>query len=257
MKAVIKSTKSPEKINALTQCLESVVTARYSSAIGVDVHAELLVCAYQCAEDDQIRTEVIEFGTKASDIESFSLWCLSKNPALIIMESTGVLWQSPYEALERKGFSGHRLALVNARDVKAMIGRKTDKEDAKRLSELARLGHIRRSFIPVKAFREMRALSRRYQKITADIARQTNVYHKLLNSVGCRANSVFSDIRGKAATAIVQALIECSQELKQVIIAHSRRLKASPQEIFDALDFSIPEILRAQILEEREQITIL
>ena len=218
MKATIKSTKSVAK--------ESVVAAVYPSAIGVDVHAELLVCAYQCTEgDDQIRTELVEFGTKASDIHAFSQWCLSKDPALIIMESTGVLWRSPYEALEQVGFTADKLA-----------------------------GHIRKSFIPDKVFRHMRTIARRYQKITSDIARQTNVYHKLLNSVGCRACSVFSNVRGKAASAILQALIECPEQLKEVVIAKSRRLKASPQEILDALDFSMPEIIRAQILDEREQI---
>ena len=255
MKATIKSTKSVAKVKATTHSPESVVAAVYPSAIGVDVHAELLVCAYQCTEgDDQIRTELVEIGTKASDIHAFSQWCLSKDPALIIMESTGVLWRSPYEALEQVGFTADKLALVNARDVKAMIGRKTDKEDAKRLTELARLGHIRKSFIPDKVFRHMRTIARRYQKTTSDIARQTNVYHKLLNSVGCRACSVFSNVRGKAASAILQALIECPEQLKEVVIAESRRLKASPQEILDALDFSMPEFIRAQILDEREQI---
>jgi transposase len=52
------------------------------------------------------------------------------------MESTGVLWRSPYEALEAAGFTADQLALVNARDVKAVIGRKTDREDAKRLAEI-------------------------------------------------------------------------------------------------------------------------
>ena len=92
MKATIKSTKSVAKVKATTHSPESVVAAVYLSAIGVDVHAELLVCAYQCTEgDDQIRTEIVEFGTKASDIHAFSQWCLSKDPALIIMESTSVL----------------------------------------------------------------------------------------------------------------------------------------------------------------------
>lgn len=52
----------------------------------------------------------------------------------------------------------------------------------------------------------------------------------------------------------MQALIECPERLKEVVIAKYRCLKASPQEILDALDFSIPEIIRAQILDEREQI---
>ena len=49
------------------------------------------------------------------------------------MESTSVVCRSPYEVSEQVGFTADKLALFNARDVKAMSGRKTDKEDAKRL----------------------------------------------------------------------------------------------------------------------------
>ncbi len=258
MKTVIKSTASTQKVKGITtQSPECVVAAVYPSAIGVDVHAELLVCAFQCADsNNQIRTEVIEFGTKASDIRAFAQWCVSKSPDLIVMESTGVLWRSPYEGLESEGFTSDKLALVNARDVKAMIGRKTDKEDAKRLAELARLGHIKKSFIPKREFREMRTLGRRYQKITSDASRQTNVYHKLLNSVGCRASSVFSNVRGKAATEILRTLVECPEKLEKVVVDNCRRLKASPKEILDALNFEIPSATREQILDEREHILV-
>ena len=47
-------------------------------------------------------------------------------------------------------------------------------ENAKQLTELARLGHIKKSFIPNKVFREMRTIAKRYQKITAATARQIN-----------------------------------------------------------------------------------
>lgn len=258
MKPVVKSTSCAGKVKTVTtQNPECVVAAVYSSAIGVDVHAELLVCAFQCVKSgNQIHTEITEFGTKASDLQAFSQWCLSKVPDIIVMESTGVLWRSPYEALERIGFTSDQLALVNARDVKAMIGRKTDKEDAKRLAELARLGHIKKSFIPDREFREMRSIARRYQKITADAARQTNVFHKLLNSVGCRASSVFSNVRGKAATVILRTLLEQPDQLENVVVKNCRRLKASPKEILDALRFEIPEVTRLQILDEREHIRL-
>lgn len=43
------------------------------------------------------------------------------------MESTGGFWISPYEALEDMGFTSRQIQLVNARDVKAVLGHKTDK----------------------------------------------------------------------------------------------------------------------------------
>ena len=50
------------------------------------------------------------------------------------MESTGVYWFSPYEALEQVGFNTDTIKVVKATEVKAAEGRKTDKVDAKRLS---------------------------------------------------------------------------------------------------------------------------
>ncbi len=82
------------------------------------------------------------------------------------MESTGVLWFSPYEALESVGFTNRQLSLINARDFKAIVGRKSDKQDAERLALYARIGNVRSSFVPAKCFREMRAVSRLLSKTT-------------------------------------------------------------------------------------------
>lgn len=187
-----KSTHSPATMRQTTDIdhPDTVVAARYQSAIGVDVHASILVCAYQDGtHPESIKTEHLSFGTKYSEIEAFAQWCKQRNPDVIIMESTGVLWRSAYEALEKVGFTSKQLALVNARDVKAIIS-----EDAQRLAEIARLENIKKSFIPPRVFREMRQLPRRYQGISQKIASQTNVYHKLLNATGCHAVSVFSDV---------------------------------------------------------------
>ena len=186
---------------------DTVIQAHYQSAIGVDIHLKVLVYCYQYCHDDVIETTHASFASSASEIRRFAQWCQQCQPDIIVMESTGVLWRSAYEALEEVGFDQQQLTLVNARDVKAIIGRKTDREDARRLAEIARLGHIKRSMVPSKVFRDMRLLARQYQKITNQMASAINAYHKLLNCVGCRASTVFSDVRGKAAQAILEAKI--------------------------------------------------
>ena len=253
---MVKSTQKGVKAKTVTkQRPEIFVAASYESAIGVDVHAELLVCAYQWMnENHEIETEHAEFGTRHSELEAFAEWCCDCSPSIIVMESTGVLWRSAYEALERAGFTSENLALVNARDVKAIIGRKTDKEDAQRLAEIARLGNIKKSFIPPFEFRNMRQLARRYQTIVAKAASHTNVYHKLLSSAGCRATSVFSNVRGKAATVILEAKLNNVPDFEQVVRDHCKRLHAKPEEIMDALNFEISPEMRDQLNDEREQL---
>lgn len=231
-----------------------VVEARYSSALGVDVHAQLLVCAFQRMHDHKIETVFANFETGRSGLAEFAAWCKECDPCIVVMESTGVLWRSPYEALEAAGFTADQLALVNARDVKAVIGRKTDREDAKRLAEIARVGNIRKSFVPTKEFRDMRTLARLYQKQVSDIATHKNRFHKLLNSAGCRASSVFSDIRGVAATAIIRALLLEPDSFARIVAEKSRRLRASAAKIRDALAFEISPVMCEQLTDELHKI---
>ena len=68
------------------------------------------------------------------------------------------------------------------------------------------------SFVPAKCFREMRTVSRLLSKTTDEQSRARSRYLKTLNFIGCRASSVFSDVRGKAATAILEVLAEGTRE---------------------------------------------
>ena len=68
-----------------------------------------------------------------------------------------------------------------------------------------------------------------------DFARAKNRKSKTLNQIGTRAGSVFSDINGKCAKAILSAWVENSSELDAVIKSKSKMLKYSADEIWDAL----------------------
>lgn len=234
------------------------INVAHASAAGIDVHLKLLVVAMQFHRGNQIITEVREFGTSYSQLEAFAQWIAEKNPEIVIMESTGVLWHSPYEALERHGFDSQRLALVNARDVKAAMGRKTDREDAIRLAEYGRIGRFKRSFIPPKVFRQMRTIERLYQKGKADCARKSNRYQKLLNACGCRASTVFSDVaNGKAARLILDAFVHQDPNFRSIVEKTCKSLAATADEIIDALCFAVPPAYMEQLCEERIQLDTL
>lgn len=239
-------------------------TVLHASAIGIDVHAQLLVCAYQCSDgidpvtkQPRLIEETHEFGTSRSELDEFAHWCHDLAPDVILMESTGVFWISPYEALEDVGFTSRQLRLVNARDVKAVLGRKTDKIDAMRLAQIARLGQIKASFVPTRDFREMRLVARRYHKYAQQHASAKNSFHKLLSAVGLRASSVFSDVGGKAATAILKAYITGAEDYECLVIEKSERLKASAEQVYDALNFEISAAMRQQLRMEWEAVEYL
>lgn len=248
-------TKCTTKSVVLTKST-ATVEAMYASAVGIDVHADLLVCCYQAFNTTSGETisDHASFGTKQSDLSSFSAWVRERNPEIVLMESTGILWLSAYEALENVGFTNEQLALVNARDVKAVKGRKTDRADAERLTQIARFGCFKKSFVPAKVFREMRAISRLYIKSQNDLSRAQNRLHKLLNATGCRARQVFSDLKGVAATFILEAWLDEVEDFESVVRTKGRRLRASPEEIMDALNFSTSDCLRQTIRLQRENI---
>lgn len=231
-----------------------VVKAAFDSAIGIDVHHSILVCAYQACDTQagEIRTEVAEFGTTVSALKELIEWVKQRQPQRILMESTGVLWLSPYEALERAGFTSSDLALINARDFKAVAGRKTDTQDAIRLAEYARLGNIRTSFVPAREFREQRQIARQITKHTNELQRCKSRLIKTLNFVGCRPTAAFSNVNGKAAQKILMEYIR-GANIREAAEKHGARLRHTPQEIEDILCFELYEnmqdLLRIQLEE--------
>ena len=116
------------------QEVQCPVSGIYFSSIGVDVHAQILVCHSQRYDPDtkSLFESDMRFGTSRQQLELFAQWIIQKNPEVVLMESTGVYWFSPYEALEQAGFNTDSIKVVKATEVKAAKGRKTDKVDAKR-----------------------------------------------------------------------------------------------------------------------------
>ena len=103
----------------------------------------------------------------------------------------------------------------------------------------------------------MRLIAREIQSNKRDLSRTLNRYQKLLNSCGCRASTVFSDVRGKAASIILETKINDAPNLEAVIKQNSKRLRSTPEEIFAALNFEIKPAIAGQIREMHKKIEAL
>lgn len=221
----------------------------HHSSIGVDVHCNILVCCAERYDPVARRLDIkrAEFPTSVTGLASFAKWCAEFDPEIVLMESTGVYWMSPYEALEEAGFDNSRLAIVKATDVKAAFGRKTDKEDARRLAEFGRIGTIRRSYVPTKDFREARRHGRSYHNALSALTSAICQLHKDFCSLGCRPSAVFSDITGKTATTIIRSYINDTPEEFVRTVMESRKLKASREEILDVFRNHITPAQKRQL----------
>jgi transposase len=181
--------------------------------------------------DGTTRIEQRQFGAFKRDRRALAEWAASLCPDEVVMESTGIYWKSPYAALEAAGI---RAKVVNARHVKQVPGRKTDVGDAQWLATLSRAGLLRGSFVPPAKWRELRLIARQRQKLVGQLASEKNRLHKVLTDSGVRLGVVVSDLHGQSARAMVKAII-AGQPPHEVLRLASRRLKASREEIFDAL----------------------
>jgi transposase len=214
------------------------LTPLYRCVAALDVHqAKLTVCVLREEEDGELKVELREFGGFKRDRREMARWVGSFAPESVVMESTGIYWKSPYAALEQEGL---RALVVNARHVKQVPGRKTDLADAQWLAILARSGLLRGGFVPPEDFRRLRLIARQMQKLTGILAGEKNRLHKVPTDGGIRLSVVVSDIHGKSGRAMVKALV-AGDSADALLVHADRRLKASEEELLDALDGDLSE----------------
>ena len=207
------------------------LTPMHKRVIALDVHqAKITACALVEHEDGRVEITKRDFGAFKRDRRALAQWSVEIRPEVVVMESTGVYWKSPFAALEAVGIIAW---VVNARHVKAVPGRKTDMADAQWLATLARSGLLRASFIPPVDMRELRLVARQRQKLVGMCSAEKNRLHKVLVDAGIRLNVVVSDVHGASARAMVKALI-AGQAMHEVL-DQKGRLRASRDELFEAL----------------------
>ena len=207
------------------------LTPIYKRVVGLDVHQAMIsACAVAEQPDGTVTVEHREFGGFKRDRRALADWARAFGPDVVVMESTGIYWKSPYAALEAVGIVSW---VVNARHVKTVPGRKTDVADAQWLATLARAGLLRASFVPPADIRHLRLIARQRQKLGGMLASEKNRLHKLLADAGIRLNVLVSDIHGQAGRAMVKALID-GKPMPEILNL-AGRLRASRADLFEAL----------------------
>ena len=178
-------------------------------AMGLDVHRDTIVACLAKGElgtDPEIETR--SFSTLIPEMQKLRDWVLETDCHHVAMESTGIYWQPIYEMLETCFGGEINILVVNARHMKNVPGRKTDMRDAQWIATLLRAGLLKGSFIPDKAFRELRHLTRYRKSVVHDITAQKNRIDKFLQSSGFRFTAFLSDAFGASGRNIIRHLIQ-------------------------------------------------
>ena len=191
---------------------------------GIDIHKSVLVVTVR---GNGIREETRSFDTFTHSIEKLRDWLKVLAITHVAMESTGVYWKPVYNILEED----FEIVLVNARHLKSIPGKKTDKKDSQRIAQFLLAGLLKGSFIPTKSIREMRDLTRYKRKLKEQIASEKNRIHKILEDANIKLSSVVSSLSGVTSRKIIDAMIGGQENVSELVKLRHGKMHATVEEL--------------------------
>ena len=204
----------------------------YPHCAGLDVHKDTVVACVRHMMNGTVKREVRTFKTTTKELLALSEWLAAEGCTHIAMEATGVYWKPVWHILSDGDFA---LVLANAAHVKNVPGRKTDVNDATWLADLLAHGLIRGSFVPDQQTQEMRDLLRTRKQLVREASRHIQRLQKTLEDANIKLDSVISDVMGLSGRRMIEALIAGQSDPEQLAQLAHRRIKASPEELCEAL----------------------
>lgn len=218
----------------------------YPKCAGLDVHKDTVVACVRLASEQEVVRHVATYGTTTSALLDLAEWLSSHGVTHVAMEATGVYWKPVWHALSGSALPAEltdgevrddafHLVLLNAMHIKKVPGRKTDVSDAEWIGELLAHGLVRGSFVPPTPIQDLRALTRTRKQLTRERVQHVQRIQKTLEDANIKLASVVSDITGKSARAIVDALASGETDPEKLVALVTTNLRASRTTVLEAL----------------------
>ena len=214
---------------------------------GIDVHKKLLAVVIADVEVDGERSFTRRrWGTSPSELRALADWLVEEEVEEVVMESTAQYWRPVWETLERVWTPGSRvrpdacaqsgsLHLAQAMSNRGPRGRKRDFPDAERLVKRLVAEELTLSFVPEPEQRLWRTVMRRKNQLTRNRVQLQNRLESLLEEAHLKLSSLVSDLLGLSARRMLQAIADGETEPARLAALADRRLRATPEELCDAL----------------------
>lgn len=226
----------------------------YERCCGLDVHKKtvtacLVVAGRQGKHDKTIR----EFGASTPDLLALRDWLLAAGCTYIAMESTGFYWKPVYNLLE----DHFQVTLANAQHVRGLPGRKTDVGDAEWIADLLQHGLIRASFVPNRAQRELRELTRYRKALIRARTAEVNRIQKVLTGANIKMDTVVTDMMGASGRDMLAALMVGVLQPQQMADLARGRMRQKLEELEHALTGFMGAHQRFMLAQQLAHIAIL
>ncbi|MCW5620894.1 MAG: IS110 family transposase [Burkholderiales bacterium] len=201
----------------------------HDRAAGIDIGARFHVVgvAPELCEE-AVRT----FQAFTGDIERMADWLVSLGIETVAMESTGVYWVPVFDVLQSRGIE---VIVANAREARAVPGRKSDVNDAQWLQRLHACGLLRASFRPARAIATLRAYLRLRERHLDYSAAHIQHMQKALTLMNLQLHHVVSDVTGVTGMKIIRAIVGGQRDPEVLARMRDVRCKASPETVRAAL----------------------
>ena len=209
----------------------------YPICCGMDVHKDFLVACIASTNQQGVTSyKSRRFSTFTGDLRLCAQWLAANDCKDVCMESTGKYWIPIYNILEPTC----KIVLAHPKYVKAIRGKKTDKKDAKWIADIFKHDLVSGSFIPPADIRQLRDLMRYRWKLTNFTTGEKNRAQNCLTVSNIKLDDVFSDVFGKAATAITTRLLDNpSEKITDVSGFRTKGMKATDEQVLAAVNGEI------------------
>lgn len=218
----------------------------YPCCCGIDIHAKTAVACLIKQGRRQTRT----FSTMTDDLLRLCDWLTAEGCTHVAIESTGVYWKPVFNILE----GPLSVILVNARNVKAVPGRKTDVHDCEWLADLLRHGLLKASFIPPLEIRELRELTRYRQTLVKEHTAVANRIQKLIESANIKLGQVATDVLGASGRQMLRALADGEEDVEVLVEMARSSLRTKKPELRRALTSRLTPAQRFVLSELLERV---
>ncbi|MGU5795556.1 IS110 family transposase [Aeromonas hydrophila] len=201
----------------------------HARAAGIDIGSRFHVVAVPTAlAEEPVQT----FQAFTADLARMATWLVELGITTVALESTGVYWIPVYEILETHGL---QVILANARDARAVPGRKTDVNDAQWIQRLHACGLLRASFHPEREIAALRSYLRLRERHLGYAAAHIQHMQKALTHMNLQLQHVVSDITGATGMRIIRAIVAGERNATMLAAMRDLRCQSSIETIQRAL----------------------
>jgi len=174
---------------------------RVGKCCGLDIHKK--TCTAAIVSDDKQPIVLSDLENSGPGMKYLYQRLVEEGCDTVVMESTGSYWMGAYDYLELRGIN---TVLICPRSLKAVVGRKNDESDASVLANMYRVGFFEPSYVPPRHIRELRALTRRLEKITRMMSAVKNSIQSQVNAFSTGVTATYTDPFGLGGTKVMKAL---------------------------------------------------